>query len=134
LSTVSAYFLTHLFFLGRLPSTELYALDSQALFHKDRKDWFLTSVTLSFVNLVTLINTLPFKVLDQCGLDLDRWFPLHRRAAALIKIKFGSRHYLAHCQATMATVQQRHQIACGVLSATPTKPDQGIKDIQLSSG
>ena len=87
LSTVSAYFLTHLFYLGRLPSADLYALDSEALFHKNRKDWQLASVALSFMNAVILIDTLPFKALGQCGLDLDRWFPLHRRVGALLDVK-----------------------------------------------
>ncbi len=108
LSTVSAYFLTHLFFLGRLAQAELVALDSETLFHKNRKDWQFASITLSYMNLVSLINALPFRALDECGLDLDRWFPMHRRVASLLNTKINARRYLEHCRATMDTIQRRH--------------------------
>jgi len=134
LSTVSAYFLTHLFYLNRLPSAELYTLDSETLFHKNRKDWLFASVTLSFMNLVTLVDSLPFKALDQCGLDFDRWFPLHRRVAALLDIKINGKRYLAHCQASMARVQERHHVACGVLSTVPMHRGGGVENAQLTSG
>lgn len=133
LSTVSAYFLTHLFYLGRLPSAEIYTLDSETLFHKNRKDWQFASVTLSLMNSITLINSLPFKALDQCGLDFDRWFPLHRRVAALLDLKINGKRYLAHCQATMNRVRERHHIACGVLSAPPAKSGGSVGKAELSA-
>ncbi|MFK7965312.1 MAG: FAD-dependent oxidoreductase [Burkholderiaceae bacterium] len=134
LTTVSAYFLTHMFYLGRLPSAELYALDSEALFHKNRKDWHLASLSLGFINLITVIDTLPFKALDQCGQDLDRWFPLHRRVAALLNIKMNKAKYFAHCQASLDTVRERHQIACGPLTVPPESSDGKLDRAGLQSG
>ncbi len=116
LSSVSAYFLTHMFFLGHLPHARLYAMDFEALLGKGRKVWQMSGMTLSFMNTILLLDTLPFKVMDKCGLDLDRWFPLPRRLAALLNIKWNKKRYLVHCRNVLDTVAERYGIRCGVLT------------------
>ncbi len=116
LTTASAYFLTHLFFLGKLREAPLYELDMSRLIEKGRKVWYVAGLMHSFMNTIVIMNTVPFKVLDRCGLDLDRWFPLPRRFAALVDVKLNQRKYLAHCRKSLDRVQARYDIRCGRLS------------------
>lgn len=116
LSSVSAYFLTHLFFLGKLPDARLYALDLEHLLTKGRKVWQMSGMMLSFMNTLVLLKLLPLQVVDKCALDLDRWFPLPRRLAALIAVKWHERRYLRHCRRILDRVRDRHGIRCGALA------------------
>lgn len=89
LASVAGYFLPHLFLTGKLQDSALYQVDFDALRHKDGKLLYATATTATFYNTLVLIDELPFKVLDECGLDLDRWFPLYRRLAALADVKWN---------------------------------------------
>ncbi|MBD3678699.1 MAG: FAD-dependent oxidoreductase [Rhodobacteraceae bacterium] len=112
LTSVSAYFLTHLLYLGWLPETRLFILDQNALLKKGRKIWHIAAITHSYLNTVILLNALPFRVLDRCGLDFDRWFPLPRRLAVLVTVKSNSKRDLAHCERSLALVSELHGITC----------------------
>lgn len=116
LSSVSAYFLTHLFFLGKLPDARLYALDLEHLLTKGRKVWQISGMMVSFMNTLVLLKLLPFQVVDKCALDLDRWFPLHRRLAALLSVKWNERKYLKHCRHILDKVRDRHGVRCGAIA------------------
>lgn len=113
LSSVAGYFLPHLFLTDQLRQTPLYLLDIDALRRIDRKLMHITTVTHTFLNTLVLMNALPFRVLDGCGLDLDRWFPMHRRLAALIDVKLNQRRYCDHARRVLDRVQADHGILCG---------------------
>ncbi|MEZ5651267.1 MAG: FAD-dependent oxidoreductase [Burkholderiaceae bacterium] len=123
LTSVSAYFLTELFMSDRLRDVPLYALDMPALYDKDRKAWIMAATTLSTMNLLLFMQAVPFKVLDACGLDLDRWHPLHRRLLSLINAKRGESGKLSQMRASLDAVQSRFGVQCGRLPhpATPTR-------------
>src|SRR5207253_11136745 len=88
-SSFGGYYLTHLLFLGRLGSAGLYELDIEELQQKASAAVFYASVSLSMHNLGLVAATVPKKVILDCGLDFDRWYPLHRRIA-------GSADFLRH--------------------------------------
>lgn len=116
LSSVASYFLVHLFLSGRLKGLPLYELDAESLIGKGRKVWLISSATLSFMNVLIMMNAVPLKVLDECGLDIDRWYPQPRRLAGLVKVRINHRRYVQHCQNALDRVQDRLQIRCGRLA------------------
>jgi hypothetical protein len=122
LTSVSSYFLTHMFFLDKLASTPLYEFDSEGAFAKNKRMCHTAVMSVSFMNLNLLLKTLPFKVFDQCGLDIDRLYPLFRRARALIDLKLNGSRYIAHCREALDRVRQIHGIRCGPLTATADLP------------
>lgn len=122
LSSVSSYFLTHMFFLGKLKDAPLYEFDAEDAFRKDRRMCHTAALTISFMNLITLLQTLPFRVFDRCGLDLDRLYPLYRRVGALIDLKLNGKRYVAHCREALDRVREVHGVHCGPLTAATEEP------------
>ncbi|QHQ34953.1 FAD-dependent oxidoreductase [Algicella marina] len=116
LSSVSAYFLTHLFLRNRLPDRHLYALDMQSLLRSSRQDWQMTGITLSLLNTLVFAERLPIGVLAKCGLDQDFWFPFPRRLAAMVRLGFRRTQLKAHCRQVLDAVQRRHGIRCAPLA------------------
>ena len=122
LSSVSAYFLTHMFFLGKLRDAPLYEFDSEAAFAKDRRVCHTAVLSLSLMNLIVLLQALPFRVFDRCGLDLDRLFPLYRRMGALIDLKLNGKRYIANCRKALDRVREIHGLRCGPLTHATDRP------------
>jgi len=110
---VSAYFLTHLLYLGKLRSAPLLVLDVDDLLSKGRKLWQMTVIAHAFRNSVALLDILPFKVMDRCGLDLDRWHALPRRAIEMLRVRANGKRYIAHCDKVIAHVTQTPSLATG---------------------
>ena len=115
LSTVSAYFLAHLFLMGRLRDLPLWELDLDALIGQGRKLWHLTVVTHSLHNAIVMMEALPMTALNRCGLDLDRWYPLPRRLIAIAWLRWRRNRILSHCRSTMKRVRARSAVRCGPL-------------------
>ncbi len=134
LSSVSAYFLTHTFLLGKLADAPLYEFDAEAAFRNNRRMCHTAAMSVSFMNLLVLLQTLPFRVFDRCGLDLDRLYPLYRRAAAIIDLKLNGRRYIAHCRQALDRVHEIYGLHCGPLTAATDRPvsvaaEQGAYEI-----
>lgn len=118
LSTVSAYFLTHLFFRGKLQDVPLYEFDGEAIIAKNARLYHMSLICLSFMNLLIMMRALPLSVFNRCGLDLDRLYPLHRRAIALIDMKLNGRGYVAHCMKALDRMRNVQGVRCGPLAVT----------------
>ena len=113
LSSLSSYFSSHLFFLGKLAETPLWTLDMPELIKHGRKAWYLALLNHGFLNTMLLADALPIKALNQCGLDPDRWFPLPRRLASALHVMRHKTAYVAQCKATLTTVRDRFGVDCG---------------------
>ncbi|MEO1476683.1 MAG: potassium transporter, partial [Pseudomonadota bacterium] len=116
LPAAGAFFLTQLFLTGKLPKTEVYAVDLTAMMDQDKRLLHMTAVTLSLVNHITFLDTIPVPDLLRCGLDIDRWFPLPRRGALIMDLKLNGHRYQRHCRASLAKVEERTGIACRPLT------------------
>lgn len=114
--SVAAYFLTHLFFRESLRGSPIYEIDLASIFTQNRKAWNMTAFTQSFMNAILLLDELPFGVVNRCGLDLDRWYPLPRRMAGLIDVKFNRGRYLDHCRKSLDWVGCTYGVRCGPIS------------------
>ncbi len=115
LTSVAAFFATHLLYRGQLRGQGFYTLDHEALFRADRNAWVGATAAQAYMNQVIAVQTLPMMLLDRCGLDLDRWYPLPRRMAGLWKMKASATADIAHCRAVLDRVAERFDIAAAPL-------------------
>lgn len=112
----AAYMLAHLFFLGKIADLPLYELDFDGLIRRDKKLFFLTSLTHSFYNVMVVMENTPLSVFGSCGLDLNRWYPLPRRLAGFARMRINLRGWRDHCRAALDQVQRDTGLRCGLLS------------------
>jgi hypothetical protein len=80
-TSFAGYYLTHLMFRGKLRTSRLYELDVEDLAAKSRSTTIWASITLSMYNLGRIARAVPPKVMIDCGLDFDRWYPRARQMA-----------------------------------------------------
>ncbi|MBF9058577.1 hypothetical protein HKCCSP123_05220 [Rhodobacterales bacterium HKCCSP123] len=115
LTSVSAFFLTHLFYRDDLFGNGFHCLDHEALFRQNRNAWVGASAAQAYMNQAIAVQTLPLSLLDRCGPDLDRWSPLPRRMAGLFRMKASAAQDIAHCRWVLDRVADRFGIRCGPL-------------------
>ncbi len=115
LTTFGSYFLVHLFYLDLLDKLPLYEMDFQDLIHKSKKSMALTSMTLTLYNMGLIVDAVPRKVMLQCGLDFDRWYPMYRRLIAVSKLRRDRLTKRAHFRATLDRIRERYDIRLGQL-------------------
>lgn len=116
LTSVSGFFTTHLWFRDQLRGRGFYTLDHEDLFRKNRNAWVGASAAQAYMNQVIAVQTLPMMLLDRCGLDLDRWYPLPRRLAGLIKMKSSAKADIDHCQKVLGRTADRFGLQSGALT------------------
>ena len=130
LSSVSSYFLSHMFFLAKLDTTPLYEFDAEGTFAKNSRMCHTAVMTVSFMNIILLLKVLPIRAFNQCGLDLDRLFPLPRRAKAIANIKLHGWRYLAHCRKALDRVREIYGVHCGPLVAAASPAVSADPDVR----
>ncbi|MEO6605878.1 MAG: NAD(P)-binding protein [Aeromicrobium sp.] len=118
-SSFSAYYLSHLFFLGKLSTAPLYELD----FHAARKlaaaDAPAVLSALIIHNLSVVFENVPQKVFQNCGLDFDLWYPAPRRLAGQLKfLRTHKRDRERHRQ-TLDAYATRTGVRCAQLEVPP---------------
>ncbi len=124
LSSVAAYFLTHLFYLGKLERLPLIELNGPALREADKALFPFAVMTHSIHNVVTITSAAPLSVLRDCGLDTDRWYPLPRRLLNGRKAQRNQAAYLSRFRETLAKIESRYGTTCGVLPSVQRRLTQ----------
>lgn len=115
LTSVSGFFVTHLLYRDQLRGQGFYTFDLEALFRKNRNAWVGASAAQAYMNQVIAVQTLPLMLLDRCGLDMDRWYPLPRRMAGLMRMKASATSDIDHCRRTLDRVASRFDVHAGPL-------------------
>ncbi|MFC9764184.1 FAD-dependent oxidoreductase [Rhodococcus jostii] len=116
LTSYMGYFLTHLLFLDKLRDVPLYELDAPDLRKKSNAVFPYTLGSLAMHNLSLIVDSVPNKVFLDCGLDLDRWYPLPRRMIGTARFMLTHRRGREHLRQTLDTVRERFDVRCGPLS------------------
>jgi thioredoxin reductase len=116
LTSYIAYFMTHLLYLGKIKDLPLYELDITDLRNKSRRAFPYTVFALVGYNLSLIADSVPAKVFRDCGLDFDRWYPLHRRIAGTARFMLTHRREREHYRRTLDTVRERFDVRCGPLT------------------
>jgi len=127
-SAVSAYFLSHLFFLDRLVDAQLYELDHYGLMRTAPEAALAVWSTLIMYNFSLIFDRLPVKVFQGNGLDLDRWYPPPRQLAGQLRFMRNHKRDRRHHRRALDSFSQHANIRCGPLSwPSPSElctPDQ----------
>lgn len=116
LSTLSAYFLPHLFFLDRLVDAPLYELDFYGLRRAAPEALTAVAATLIMHNLSVMFDRVPVRVFQQNGLDLDRWYPAPRRLAGQIQFMRTRKRDQRHHQQALDTFSRATGVRCAPLN------------------
>lgn len=138
LSTAQAFFLTHLFFRGNLGDLPLYEFDGEEIISKNPRLYHMSLMCLTFMNQLIMMRALPLSVFNRCGLDIDRLYPLHRRAISLIDLKLNGENYVRHCMKVLDRMRIIRGVRCGTLAMTSgrgmPKKDRAANDHRPSDG
>lgn len=114
-SAFAGYFLTHLLFTDRIRDLGLYELDVEDLAAKANHVVAYASMALTIHNLSLISEALPNKVLLDCGLDYDLWYPMPRRMLGLLEFQRTHRRDRKHHRQTLDTLRDRFEVRCGPL-------------------
>ena len=112
LTTASAFFCTHLLYRGKLQGQGIYTLDHEKLFRANRDAWVGAASAQSYLNFCIAVKLLPMNVLLACGINLDLWYPLPRRALALLQMHMTARQDIAHCTSVLDHIAMRFDVRC----------------------
>ena len=112
-TSFAGYYLTHLMFRGRLRAAALYELDVEDLATKSRSAIIWASITLSMYNLGRIARALPPKVMIDCGLDFDRWYPGARRMAGATALLATRPWDASRYRKTLDTLGERFDVRVG---------------------
>lgn len=118
-SSFAGYYLPHLMFRDRLWDAGLYAMDMEELSAQAKPLVLFASLTISMLNLGLMSEKLPPKVMLDCGLDYDSWYPLPRRLVGATKFMLTQRKDRAHHVKTLETLSSRFGVKAGRLAADP---------------
>jgi hypothetical protein len=116
LTSFMAYFMTHLLFLGKLNDLPLYELDMEGLRAKSQTALPYAMFALAQHNMSLISDCVPTKVVLDCGLDFERWYPLPRRMIGTARFMRTHRREREHQRRTLDTVRERFGVRCGPLA------------------
>ena len=116
LSSLQAYFMTHLFFLGHLGDAPLYELDMVEMRQKANTALPYALMALNQHNLSVIADAVSPKVFLECGLDFSRWYPIPRRLVGAVQFLARHRRDRGYHRRTLDTVRERFDVRCGPLA------------------
>jgi hypothetical protein len=116
LTSFMGYFLTHVLFLGKIRELPLYEFDLQDMRMKSAQVFPYALLTLAQYNLSLIADSVPRKVFVECGLDFDRWYPLHRRMVGTARFMMTHRRDRERQRQILDTVRDRFDVRCGPLT------------------
>jgi hypothetical protein len=116
LSSMGAYFNTHLLYLNQLSKLPLYEVDFPEMNSKAKDALFVVMMTHLLYNAALILEAVPAKVRDECGLDLERWYPLPRRLVAVMRLVRELKRRPDHHRRTLDRVRDRFGVRCGTLA------------------
>ncbi|CAM3585518.1 FAD-dependent oxidoreductase [Smaragdicoccus niigatensis] len=112
-TSFAGYYVSHLMFREKLGTAGLYELDLEALGEKSRTALMYAAFTQSLLNLGIVAGALPNKVILDCGLDFDRWYPAPRRMAGAIGLLLTQRADRKHCVSALTALSERFDVRFG---------------------
>jgi hypothetical protein len=115
LSSLQAYFLAHLLYLNALPKLPLYEVDFPEMSSKAKEAFVAISTTHLLYNASTIIGVVPSRVMKECGLDLEGWYPMPRRLLAVLRFMRFQKKNPDHWRRNLDKVRERFGARCGPL-------------------
>ena len=100
-------------FRGKLRAARLYELDVEDLATRSRSAIIWASLTLSMYNLGRIAHALPPRVMIDCGLDFDRWYPRARQLAGATALLATQPRDAPRYRKTLDTLGERFEVRVG---------------------
>ncbi len=124
-AAISAYFLSHLFFLDKLVDAPLYELDMNGLGRNAPEAFLAVWSTLIQYNLSIVLERVPIRVFQNFKLDFDQWYPLPRQIPGLLRLMRTHKRDRPHHRHALDTFSQHANVRCGPLSTpVPSRADR----------
>lgn len=106
---VSAYFLTHLWFLNKLKELPLIEFNYEALARKNRKLMYIVGMPHFLYNFMIISDVLPFKLTKDFTGFLDKAvYPSYRFLLSGLRLKINRDKYSNHWKKTLDTVRNKY--------------------------
>ena len=113
--SIGSYFLSSLFFLNTLHTIPYYELDHESLNRKNKNAYIFTAMIQSLYNSIVILDYVPFGVVYDCHLNLDKWYPLYRQIKTVLYIKYYQSFIVNHCRKVLNYVGDKYDVHCGLL-------------------
>lgn len=124
-TAVSAYFLSHLFFLDKLADAPLYELDMNALGRNAPEAVLAVWSAHVQHNLSVVMERVPMKVFQKFKLDFNQWYPLPRQIPGLVRMMRTHKRNRPHQRQALDSFSKHAHVRCGILSTSgPYNPDE----------
>ena len=118
-TAISAFFLTHLFFLDKLVDAPLYELDMNALGRNAPEAFLAVWSTLIQYNLSVVLDRVPIRAFQKFKLDFDQWYPQPRQIPALVRLMRTHKRNRPHHQQALDAFSEFAEVRCGPLASPP---------------
>ena len=86
--------------------------------NKSNSSFPLALFTLALHNMSLIYERVPAKVFSECGIDVNRWYPLPRRTVSLARFMLTHRREREQQRRTLDTVRERFDVRCGPLTGS----------------
>lgn len=116
-TAISAFFLSHLFFLDKLADAPLYELDMNGLGRNAPEAFLAVWSTLIQHNLSIVLERVPIRAFQKLKLDFDQWYPQPRQIPALVRLMHTHKRNRAHHRQALDAFSRFADVRCGPLAA-----------------
>lgn len=114
-TSLEGYFLPHLWFRDLFKKVSVYELNHADLIKKN-KEALLFGVSAQIVhNTISIFESLPFKVINECGLNFEKWYPLHRQAFVMLKLLRNKKQYLNQISDVLEHICATYDVEYGLI-------------------
>ena len=112
-TSFTAYFLTHLAFLGKITTIPLYSFDWDAVILKSKPAFSAVAATLTQYNLGLTFDAVPTRVFSNFGLDFDHFYATPRALIDKVRFAAGHKRKRAKYRATLDALAELYDVQCG---------------------
>ena len=114
-TSIAGYFLPHVWFRDRFDKVPVLYFNHEDLAKKDKESFLYAFAAQVIHNQLRFFEALPFGILYNCGLNFDKWFPLHRQLPVLADMLLNKKKYLEKTKAVIDQICEKYGVENGVV-------------------
>ena len=114
-TSLEGYFLPHLWFRDLFKDVPIYELNHADLAKKSKEAFLFGASAQIIHNTLSIFESLPFKVINDCGLNFEKWYPLHRQAFVLMKLLLNKKQYLYQISDVLEHIRNTYKVEGGFI-------------------
>lgn len=114
-TSFAGYFLPHVWFRDKFKEVPVHYFNHHRLMKKSKKAFLFAISAQAVYNLIRFIDALPLSVVYNCGLNYDKWFPLHRQLPFLTQVILNKKKHLRETKAVLDQIMKEYDIEHGVV-------------------